>query len=259
MESSTQIQEYGRPASDHTADAERLAGLYAFGVLDGAELSCFERHLPGCGRCAEVVDGDRVAVLALSLTAPEVEPAPDLKARLLARAAAEAEAGPAQGGPATGGLAARGPAAGGPAGRPTRARRAAPSPLTWLLPLAAMVLALLAGAGLLSRELAGAQIVASAPLENRAGRGQAEVLVRRSGEGVIQLSGFEDLTDGRVYQAWVIRPGSSPQPTGATVSGDGTMTLDGDVRGTRVAVTLETGPGAQVPNRPPFLVGDVPA
>ena len=89
METSVPYEQYGRPSSDHTADAESLAGLYAFGVLEGAELARFERHLAGCGRCAEVVDGDRDVVMALSLTAPEAEPSTDFKERLLARAAAE--------------------------------------------------------------------------------------------------------------------------------------------------------------------------
>ena len=89
MERTTQLREYGHPAPDHTPDAESLAGLYAFGVLEGAELARFERHLAGCGRCAEVVDGDQAIVSTLSLTAPEVEPEPGFKERLLARAAAE--------------------------------------------------------------------------------------------------------------------------------------------------------------------------
>jgi hypothetical protein len=96
-------------------------------------------------------------------------------------------------------------------------------------------------------------------LQNQADRGRAEVLVRRSGEGVIQLSGFDDLGDGRVYQAWVIREGSQPLATGATTRGNGTLTLDGDVRGAKVAVTLEPGPGAQAPSTRPFVIGDAPA
>lgn len=248
MERTTQLREYGDPAPDHTPDAESLAGLYAFGVLEGAELARFERHLAGCGRCAEVVDGDQAIVSALSLTAPEVEPEPGFKERLLARAAVE--------------LAGRAEEGGGEGLTPfppARPRRSGVAPLVWLVPLAAIMLALFAGAGLLSREISSAQIVATAPMENRAGGGRAEVLLRRNGEGVIQLSGFEDLRDGRVYQAWVIRPNSQPLATGASTSGNGTLTLDGDVRGVRVAVTLEPGPGATVPSVRPFLVGDAPA
>ena len=250
MERTTQLGEYGQPAPDHTADAESLAGLYAFGVLEGAELARFERHLSACGRCAEVVDGDRTIVSTLSLTAPEVEPEPGFKERLLARAAAEIAERTDEGGTGSGGVTPF------PAVRP---RRTGPVPLVWLAPLAAIMIALFAGAGLLSQQISSAQIVAAVPLENREEGGRAEVLVRRSGEGVIQLNGFEDLKDGRVYQAWVIRPGQAPLATGAHSSGNATLTLDGDVRGTRVAVTLEPGPGATAPSVRPFLVGDAPA
>ena len=249
MERTTQLREYGDPAPDHTADAESLAGLYAFGVLEGAELARFERHLAACGRCAEVVDGDQTIVSTLSLTAPEVEAEPGFKERLLARAEAEiaerAEEGDGDDGPTP--------------FQPVRSRRSATASLAWLAPLAAIMLALFAGAGLLSREISSVQVVATASMENRAEGGRADVLLRRNGEGVIQLSGFEDLTDGRVYQAWVIRPGQQPVATGAHSSGNATLTLDGDVRGVRVAVTLEPGPGATAPSVRPFLVGDAPA
>ena len=250
MEPTTQLREYGLPAADHTPDAESLAGLYAFGVLEGAELARFERHLASCGRCAEVVAGDQAIVSTLSLTAPEVEPEPGFKERLLAQAAAEIAERTEEGGSGRGSPTPF---------RPARPRRSGAAPLAWLVPLAAVMLTLFAAAGLLSQQISSVQIVAAAPLENRAEGGRADVLVRRSGEGVIQLSGFEDLKDGRVYQAWVIRPNSQPLATGASSSGNGTLTLDGDVRGTRVAVTLEPGPGATVPSVRPFLVGDAPA
>ena len=250
MERTAPLREYGQPAPDHTSDAESLAGLYALGILEGAELARFERHLAGCGRCAEVVDGDAAIVSALSLTAPEAEPEPGFKERLLAWAAADVTEGSDEG--------SRGGGVVTPF-QPVRPRRSGGVPLVWLAPLAAIVLALFAGAGLLSREISSAQIVATAPMDNRAAGGRAEVLVRRSGEGVVQLSGFEDLTDGRVYQAWVIRPNSQPVATGAHSSGNATLTLDGDVRGARVAVTLEPRPGATAPSVQPFLVGDAPA
>lgn len=251
MERSTHTRIYGQPAPEHTADAESLAGLYAFGALDGAELVRFERHLEGCGRCAEVVDGDMAMVSALSLSVPEAAPAAGFKERLLDRAAAELEAQAAGDGCHS-------------AENVSPLRAAQSSTRTnslsvrWLLPLAAVILALFAGAGLLSQQLSALNVVKTAALENRAERGQAEVLVRATGEGVIQLSGFENLNDGRVYQAWVIRPGSEPLATGFSVNGNGTLTLDGDIRGTKVAVTLEPGPNAKAPSVQPFVIGDVP-
>jgi anti-sigma-K factor RskA len=250
VERTAPLREDGQPAPDHTADSESLAGLYAFGILEGAELARFERHLAGCGRCTEVVEGDQAIVSALSLTAPEVEPEAGFKERLLAQAEAELAERGDEGGSGIGDLTAF---------TPMRRRRPSGPPLAWLAPLAAIVLALLAGAGLLSREIASQQVVVVAPLENRTGGGRAEVLVRRSGEGVIQLSGFEDLQGGRVYQAWVIRPNSPPLATGAHASGNATLTLAGDVRGATVAVTVEPGPGATAPSVQPFLVGDAPA
>jgi len=239
----TEVLKYGQPAPDHTADAESLAGLYAFGALDGAEYERFERHFRGCGRCAEVVDGDLAIVSSLHLTVPDVEPSPGFKERLLERAATELVASSAEGGTRVVTLHPR--------------RSAAPS-LAWLLPLAAIMVALFAGIGLLSQQLNSAQVTQTAVLDNRTTVGRATVLVRRSGDGVIQMNGFDDLRDGQVYQAWVIRPGSPPLATGATTNGSGTLTLDGDIRGTKVAVTLEPGPGASAPSSQPFVIGDVP-
>ena len=206
-----------------------------------------------CGRCAEVVDGDLAAVGTISLTVPEIEPSADFKARLLARATAEVatseEAPPTHRAP--------GALVSPPLALPIRP--AASARMRWLLPLAAIFAVLLAGAGVLGDRLLTTQVVASAALENRAGRGSAEVLVRRSGEGIIQLSGFEDLSGGRVYQAWVIRPGQAPLATGATDRGSGILALDGDVRGAKVAVTIEARPGATAPTLPPFIIGDAPA
>ncbi|MCC7370434.1 MAG: anti-sigma factor [Chloroflexi bacterium] len=243
MERSTDTRIYGQPAADHTSDAESLAGLYAFGALDGADLARFERHLDGCGRCAEVVDGDLEIVSALSLTAPAVEASDGFKERLLARAAEELAA------EAHDDAVAR---------VPFRGRRAETARLAWLLPLAAILLALLAGAAVLSRQIAAVQPVATVALENHATGGQANVLVRPDGEGVIQLAGFENLSDGRVYQAWVIRPNAQPVAVGSSSSGNGALVLGREVRGTRVAVTLEPGPGATVPSVRPFVIGDVP-
>lgn len=244
MERSTDSRIYGQTAPDHTPDAESLAGLYAFGALDGADLLRFERHLAGCGRCAEVVDGDLEIVSALSLTVPEAEASDGFKERLMARAAAE--------------LAADADAAHSDAPVPFRARRSEASRLSWLLPLAAILLALLAGAAVLSQQITAVQPVTTVALENRATGGQASVLVRPDGEGVIQLAGFENLNDGRVYQAWVIRPNAQPVAVGASSSGNGALLLGREVRGTRVAVTLEPRPGATVPSVRPFVVGDVP-
>jgi len=247
VETSVHPREYGRPSADHTADAESQAGLYAFGILEGGELRRFERHLAACGRCAEVVDGDQAMVMALSLTAPEAEPSPGLKDRLLARAAEEVA------------VASSASREGRSAQPPTAIADAAWFRLRWLLPVAAILIALLAAGALIGRQLSDSQVVATTPMENRLDRGEAVVLLRRNGDGTVQLHDFGDLPDGRVYQAWVIPPGGTPIPTGASSSGDGSLSLPGDIRGSTIAVTLEDGPGRQVPNVPPVMRVQVPA
>src|SRR5215470_15383999 len=74
------------PVDDHTEEFEQLAGLSALDVLEGDELARFEAHAANCERCRVIERLDREA---LALAAPEMDPSPDFKARLMQRAAAE--------------------------------------------------------------------------------------------------------------------------------------------------------------------------
>src|ERR671933_1127248 len=74
------------PVDDHTDEFEQLAGLSALDVLEGDELARFERHAAGCERCRLMERLDREA---LARAAPEMDPSPDFKARLMERAAQE--------------------------------------------------------------------------------------------------------------------------------------------------------------------------
>src|SRR5215472_6282003 len=74
------------PVNDHTEEFEQLAGLAALEILEGDELRRFEQHAAHCERCRLMVRLDREA---LALAAPEMEPSPDFKARLMQRAALE--------------------------------------------------------------------------------------------------------------------------------------------------------------------------
>jgi anti-sigma-K factor RskA len=77
------------PVDDHTQEFEELAGLSALEVLEGDERVRFELHYARCGRCQLMVRHDREALRSLPLTAPEMDPSPDFKARLMQRGAAE--------------------------------------------------------------------------------------------------------------------------------------------------------------------------
>src|SRR5438874_2633184 len=74
------------PVDEHTEEFEQLAGLVALEILDGDELLRFEQHAAVCARCKVMVRVDREA---LARTAPEMDPSPDFKQRLMARAAQE--------------------------------------------------------------------------------------------------------------------------------------------------------------------------
>jgi hypothetical protein len=82
-------------AADHSEEFEQLAGLSALRVLDGDDQERFERHAAQCERCRLIVRSDRETLGNLSLAAPEMEPSPDFKRRLMDRAAAELASQPA--------------------------------------------------------------------------------------------------------------------------------------------------------------------
>src|SRR5437763_9718153 len=74
------------PVDDHTEEFDQLAGLVALEILDGDELVRFEQHVAACERCQVMVRLDREA---LARAAPEMDPSPDFKQRLMARATQE--------------------------------------------------------------------------------------------------------------------------------------------------------------------------
>src|SRR5690242_2659664 len=77
------------PVDEHSHDLEQLAGLSALDVLEGDELARFEQHAGHCPRCRLMVRLDREALARVALTAPEMEPSADFKARVLRRGAEE--------------------------------------------------------------------------------------------------------------------------------------------------------------------------
>src|SRR3954465_12390498 len=78
-------------AADHSEEFEQLAGLAALRVLEGEDLARFEQHARQCERCRMIVRLDRQTLERLTLAAPEMDPPPGLKERLLTKAAAELE------------------------------------------------------------------------------------------------------------------------------------------------------------------------
>ena len=75
----------------HIEEVEAQAALYALGALPKEEAALFEKRLnAGCPVCLTEAQGSAQAAAALILSAPEVQPPPGLRARLLDRIGAPA-------------------------------------------------------------------------------------------------------------------------------------------------------------------------
>jgi anti-sigma-K factor RskA len=225
-------------AADHSEEFEQLAGLEALHALEGDEQTRFEQHAERCERCRMIVRLDRETLRNLSLAAPEMDPSPDFKSRLLARAAEELATRPVAE-----------PIPLRPRGRILQFRRS-----VWASALAAVFVIGVATAGVASYM---DQVVASYALSGSAG-GDAMVVVRRNGAVELRMRGVADPPSGFVYEAWIIPPGSQPQPAGVTATGNADLKLDPGARGSTVAITMERGPtGATAPTLPILLAGNV--
>jgi anti-sigma-K factor RskA len=161
---------------------------------------------------------------ALARAAPEMDPSPDFKARVMQRAAAELAATAAP------------PLRREPIPlRPARNvipfwRRSA-----WASALAAVLVVGLVSVGAYTYEN---QVVATYPLDGNA-PGTAVVIVRRSGAAELEMHGVPNPPPGLLYEAWVIPQGGQPVAAGVATSGDARLPLPGDVRGKTVAITQE--------------------
>jgi anti-sigma-K factor RskA len=256
-------------AADHTEEFEQLAGLSALRVLDDDEQERFERHAAQCARCSMIVRLDRETLGNLSLAAPEMEPSPDFKRRLMDRAAAELAGQPAvvSGAPADAASAdissietvpgdAEPESETETSAQPIELR---PRPANvvpfWRRQMWATSIAALLVLGIFSYAGYTAfmnQVVAT--YTTGAGPASMTVTVHRSGQTELQMQGVADPPPGFVYEAWVIPPGKAPVAAGVTPSGEATLPLPSGVQGSTVAVTLERGPtGASAPTSQPLM------
>jgi anti-sigma-K factor RskA len=246
------------PVDDHTEEFEQLAALSALDVLEGDERLRFEQHAAHCERCQVTVRLDREA---LARAAPEMDPSPDFKARLLQRAAAElasadaqtqatvAAAPPAQEQPPDATLqsdATLPPEQARPPREPTPLRAEAPPPNViplwrraprWASALAAVFVL---GVVVLGGYSYQNQVVASYPLTGSLA-GSAVVNVRRNGAAELNLRGMESPPPGHLYEAWIIPPGGAPVSAGVSPTGDATLPLSDLPGGATVAITREPG------------------
>jgi anti-sigma-K factor RskA len=220
-----------------------LTAAYALDALDERDVRAYEEHLAHCERCrAELASLSEAATsLAYGVEAPP--PPPELRERILETARAERSNV-----------------------TPLRRRLALPAALgaAGIAVAAAIVLAVWASSlnGNLDRErtknaqrLAAAQLVAQPDARRIPLSTGGTLVVSKTGEAVLVLSGLGHAPEGKTYQAWVVE-GGRPRPAGLFPGGEDValVSLTRKVpNGAVVAVTVERKGGAARPTGTPIL------
>lgn len=211
-------------------DAETLHELtaaYALDALDESDREAFERHLVECSACREEVAELAATVSALAFAAPEVEPPPALRGRILEAARAER-----------------------PNVVPLRPR--------WAVPVAGLAaVAACAAIGLAAWDVSLHDQLGARSLERVAVSGASgSVVVGSGGAAALVVSDLRPAPSGRTYEAWVIA-GKAVLAAGLFHGGETTtiVALSRPVPvGAEVAVTLEPAGGSATPTTKPFIV-----
>lgn len=253
--------------------------LQALSSLDGEEAQALEGHLAWCPECRAELDAWRGSASALAYVADPVEPAPEVRSRILESVRAEArEPAPKNVVPFNRGV-------GPPVSRQ--------SSLAWMLPIAAViVLGLIVGiatlwgqnrkanaaiAGLkkqldetnarLNNEQAALQVLLApgarmAELNGTVESPGAHAMVAvdsKTRRAVFMVQGLPQAPAGKAYQLWFIA-GAKPMPgkvfktdaAGSAMMMDDHMSSEALAAGT-FAVTLEPQGGVQAPTGPMYL------
>ena len=222
-------------------DVHELTAAYALDALDAEERARYEEHLALCDACRAELAQLRDTAGALAYAAEGPPPAPELRARILAAAAADNVV-------------------------PIRRR-------AWAVPALAVaacaIAALAVWAATLSHSLsqerqaradaASALAVLADPRASRAALTGAAgtVAIDTDGHGVLVVRGLAEAPAGKTYEAWVIPPGAAPRAAGLFRGGTGTtvVPLTVDVpRGATIAATVERAGGVARSKASPFIV-----
>ena len=248
-----------------TCDQVRdLAAAFVLGALEAADAAAVRAHLATCREAHDEIAELGSVVPAFSEIVPLVEPPADLKARIMAAAAAEA-ASPAAVSPAAGPIPF-------PSSR-VGPRRVPTATGGWALRIAAVLaIATLGGWNLMlqnqltetrqyDRNLAAILDAAAQPgsltavIAGDGGAGSGLAAVDAAGHLTIAVRDLTPTTGSAVYEAWVIGGDGIPVPLGSFQVGptgvayfesSGLPTAEGIV----LALTLEPGPGATSPTLP---------
>lgn len=208
-------------------EVSELAGAYALGLLDADERATIEDHL--VDHWHEEYAGARAAVLALASAAPEADPSPALRARILDAARMETK---------------------------RTDRRWIPGMLAGAAVAAAVFVVLNLAGVLPGRGAPSQQLVVN---DTGSGAFLELVVEESSSRASVRLGGLPARPGSEVYQIWVSRPGEAPRSLSIIgAERDGPWTRAVEIRlkpGDTVAVTLEPDESRATPTQAPLLVG----
>lgn len=228
---------------DHREFSEAL-GAYALEALPEEENARVREHLAGCRECRAELEWLRASVDALPASVPQIEPPPELKARVMQTVEADAELLRA---------------AGERADRPERRRRwwsVAPVFATPVRIAAAAGVAVIAvlvlvissggpGTRTIQAHITGPALTAGTRASLRVSGAHAQLVV----------TGLPAPAANHVDELWVQRGSSTPAPAGTFVVRTGSVEVGRAVRsGDHVLVTVEPGRGSSAPTTAPFIV-----
>lgn len=235
--------------SDHVDWADSV-GAYLLGALPPDEREAFEAHLDQCPECRRDVEELRVAADALPVSVAPVAPPPALKQRIMAVVESEAEL-----------LAAAGRRADVPEpAAPPRRRRGFGG---WRLrpAVAAMGAAVLLALGVVAGVLLPGGDGARTVVASSTAPGAEVKLEIHDDEATLVARDMPAPPEGRIYQVWLKRPGSDPEPTSVLWStradGSAEVAVPGSLEGVEaVLVTDEPEGGSDVPSKAPVITAE---
>lgn len=224
-------------------EAEELLGAYALDALEGDEARRMDEHLASCKDHAAAAAELRQAQARLALTADDVEPPADLRARIVQAVKADRGVAPVV----------------VPIRRAPRMPRWAPRPAFPAI-AAGLLLALGAG-GVVGYQLSQTQQIAyTFPGDpSRAPGAQARlVYFKDRQQAVLAVTGLPRLSAGQVYEAWLIKGGQAvDEGVGTQANGSLGLQIPVDVsQFDQLAITIEPGEQPQ-PTSTPILAGQL--
>lgn len=244
-------------AQDHPEWADSV-GAYLLEALPESERVGYEHHLQACTACQEEVEGLRVALDALPASVEQLAPPSELKGRIMAVVAAEAQLLEAAAGPRADLPEASAAREREPLRRRLRLRLPALRPAFALACAAALLVVGGLGGVLLDDGENGAS-EASRTVAAAVARGDATAkLVIARDSSRLEVAGLDKPPEGRVFQVWTQRPGGKPVPSSALfvprADGSASVSVPGSLAGVEeVLVTDEPVGGSDAPTRTPFL------